>query len=267
MVGLYIFPSLLSSRTQLHLLTQLFHRDLSNPAHQTNLHMHYNIPYPPSSSEQPKSFFSPEAQCLVFDPKDPTVHNPLSTTQVLNKKLRWMTLGGQYDWTQKVYPSTQPPPFPADVAQLIEGLFPAMKAQAAIFNLYSPGDTLSLHRDVSEECNRPLVSISLGCEGIFVVGLDGDCNAKTDGGGGQGTTAVTIRLRSGDAVVMSGVARTAWHSIPQVIAGTCPTWMEDWPCTLSAVHGGDEYENEYEHWKGWMKGKRINLNVRQMWDS
>jgi len=256
MVGLYVFPSLLSQHTQLHLLTQLFHRDLSNPLHQTNLHMHYSIPYPSSPPDQPKSFFSSEAHSLVFEPKDPSVHKPLSTTQVLNKKLRWMTLGGQYDWTQKIYPTTKPPPFPADVAQLVEGLFPAMKAQAAIFNLYSPGDTLSLHRDVSEECNRPLVSISLGCDGIFVVGLDGD------GGEEAGTKAVTIRLRSGDAVVMSGAARTAWHSIPQVIAGTCPMWMEDWPCTSSS-----EYEeNEYEHWRGWMRGKRINLNVRQMQD-
>jgi len=204
---------------------------------------------------------------MIFEPKDPAVHKPLSISQVFNKKLRWMTLGGQYDWTQKVYPSTQPPPFPADVAELVQGLFPAMRAQAAIFNLYSPGDTLSLHRDVSEECDRPLVSISLGCDGIFVVGLDAveeSCDATPEGPESvAGTRAVTIRLRSGDAVIMSGAARTAWHSIPQVVAGTCPSWMEDWPCGSSS----NDEEDVYEHWRGWMKGKRINLNVRQMWDS
>jgi len=173
----------------------------------------------------------------------------------MNKKLRWMTLGGQYDWTAKAYPSTPPPVFPLDIASLIEGLFPAMKAQAAIFNLYSPGDTLSLHRDISEQCNQPLVSLSLGCDGIFVVGLGGAEDDKSD----AEAKAVTVRLRSGDAVVMSGQARTAWHSVPQVVAGTCPKWMEDWPCTSD--------ESEYTDWKGWMKSKRINLNVRQMWDS
>jgi len=164
-----------------------------------------------------------------------------------------MTLGGQYDWTAKAYPSTAPPSFPPDIAGLIEGLFPAMKAQAAIFNLYSPGDTLSLHRDVSEECNRPLVSLSLGCDGVFVVGL-----GSAEDGQERDARAVTVRLRSGDVVVMSGKARTAWHSVPQVVAGTCPQWMEDWPCMSG--------ESEYASWKGWMRNKRINLNVRQMWD-
>ena len=99
------------------------------------------------------------------------------------------------------------------------------------------------------------MSLSLGCDGIFVVGLGGAEDDKSD----AEAKAVTVRLRSGDAVVMSGQARTAWHSVPQVVAGTCPKWMEDWPCTSD--------ESEYTDWKGWMKSKRINLNVRQMWDS
>lgn len=127
-----------------------------------------------------------------------------------------------------------------------------MKAEAAIINVYSPGDTLSLHRDVSEECSQPLVSISLGCDGLFVIGLDSEddlCEPRV----------VTVRLRSGDAILMSGQSRFAWHAVPKVLGGTCPEWMEDWPClSLRAA--------EYAPWRGWMKGKRINLNVRQMFD-
>ena len=126
-----------------------------------------------------------------------------------------------------------------------------MKAEAAIVNLYSPGDTLSLHRDVSEECGAPLVSISLGCDGIFVVGLD-----PLDG---DEPRIATVRLRSGDAVLMSGESRYAWHGVPKVLKGTCPKWMEDWPAQKGGEDGGG-----FEEWKGWMKGKRINLNVRQM---
>ncbi|KAK6427634.1 hypothetical protein LTR95_015966 [Oleoguttula sp. CCFEE 5521] len=206
--------------------------------HLTNVHTHYDVPTTSARS----SYFSPAAQGLVFGPRDPAVHKPITTGQFLNKKLRWLTLGGQYDWTNKVYPAALPPPFPSDVKQLIETLFP-MKAEAAIVNLYSPGDTLSLHRDVSEECDQPLASISLGCEGIFLVGLD-------DG------RAVTLRLRSGDAVLMSGESRYAWHGVPKVLAGTCPEWMQGWPA------GGEEYED----WRSWMVCKRINLNVRQMFD-
>jgi alkylated DNA repair protein alkB homolog 1 len=171
----------------------------------------------------------------------------LNIPTFLNKKLRWMTLGGQYDWTKKAYPPDPPPAFPSDIKTLVDRIFP-MKAEAAIVNLYSPGDTLSLHRDVSEECDKPLVSISLGCDGIFIAGLQGEDDS------GQPRVAV-MRLTSGDAVLMSGESRYAWHGIPKVVGGTCPEWMRAWP-------GGEG--GEFQHWTGWMEGKRINLNVRQM---
>jgi len=225
------------------MLSKLFYRDLVDPQHQTNVHMHYQVPYPAAGSP----YFDSSASKLAFNPKDPAVHKPITTAQFLNRKFRWMTLGGQYDWTHKVYPEGPPPSFPADIKQLVESLFP-MKAEAAIVNLYSPGDTLSLHRDVSEDCDQPLTSISLGCDGIFVVGLD-----ELNSNGAPRVAA--LRLRSGDAVLMSGESRYAWHSVPKVLEGTCPEWMKDWPGA------------EYDDWKGWMKGKRINLNVRQMFDS
>lgn len=207
--------------------------------------MHYDVPYPPEMS----SFFDLSAKDLAFDPKDPTLHKPITTQQFLNKKLRWMTLGGQYDWTNKVYPEGPPPPFPPSTKNLVEHLFP-MKAEAAIVNLYSPGDTLSLHRDVAESCDQPLVSISLGCDGIFVIGLE----AVEEGAPHGEPRVVVLRLRSGDAVLMSGESRYAWHGVPKVVEGSCPDWMQDWP------------GEQYPEWKGWMKGKRVNLNVRQMFD-
>lgn len=136
---------------------------------------------------------------------------------------------------------------------MVEGIFP-MKAEAAIVNLYSPGHTLSLHRDVSEECDQPLVSISLGCDAIFIVGLEGqdpECQTQT----------VALRLRSGDAVLMSGKSRYAWHGVPKILEDTCPTWMESWPASTDI-----EDESPYQCWQGWMRRKRINLNVRQMFD-
>ncbi len=156
-------------------------------------------------------------------------------------------MGGQYDWTNKVYPLEQPPEFPADVADLLGSLFPDMVPQAAIVNLYSPGDTLSLHRDVSEEIDRGLVSISLGCDAIFVIGLHNEQSGET--------RSAVLRLRSGDAVYMKGESRFAWHGVPSIIPSTCPDYLSDWP--------GDQFPA----WKGWMQGKRINLNVRQMRDS
>ena len=237
--GLRILPGLLPPATQTQLLTSLLHRDLSNTStHSTNLHLHYHVP------PTPFSFFTlPTTTTLL--PKDPTIHKPLPLSRALTKKLRWMTLGGQYDWTKKEYPERAPgeePPFPADVAGLVSELFPDVTPQAAILNVYAPADTLAPHRDVSEASNAPLVSISVGCAGVFVIGLDG-----------EDTEVLAVRLGSGDAVVMAGESRWAWHSVPKILKGTCPEVIAGWP--------GGETE-----WGNWLEGRRINLNIRQMWD-
>ncbi len=233
-------PSLLPPKIQKILLSDLLHRDLSNSNHKTNLHLHYDVLYP----DQHASFFSSDPSVVAFQPKDPAVHPPLTVKAALDKKLRWTTLGGQYDWTNKMYPSEEPPKFPPDIADLLRDLFPAMEPEAAIVNLYSPGDTLSLHRDVSEQVDRGLVSISLGCDAIFIIGLQDRTTAET--------SHEVLRLRSGDAVYMSGESRFAWHGVPKIIPGTCPEYFADWP------------GNYFPEWKNWMSNKRVNLNVRQM---
>ena len=182
----------------------------------------------------------------MFQPKDSSTHKPISVRNALEKKLRWITLGGQYDWTAKKYPDAEPPKFPGDIQELLRSLFPNIKSQAAIVNLYSPGDVLSMHRDVSEHCDRGLISISIGCDALFVVG-------HSHG------TAVTMRLRSGDAICMTGPARWAWHGVPKVMSQTCPKDLESWPVL-------DEESEALDCWRGWMSRKRININVRQMTD-
>lgn len=240
----------------------MLHRDLSHPSHLTNIHTHYNLSYPPSQS----SFFSipPSSPTPLATPLDPTVHKPLTISQLLNKKLRWTTLGGQYDWTAKRYPPTTPPPFPSDTKGLLESLFPATKAEAAIVNLYSPGDTLSLHRDVAETSATGLVSVSLGCDAIFVLGTLGVQGYEDDGKAHD--RVLTLRLRSGSAVYMSGDSRFAWHGVPQIVAGTCPDYLKAWPDNAARGEETEEDGGEYRAWRGWMANKRVNLNVRQMWD-
>lgn len=239
--GLIVFPGLLSPALQVGLLDRLLHRDLSNPQHLTNVHLFHHMQYPDhavSSTLNQGSFFGMERATQLL-PKDATVHKPMSIEQCLRRKLRWITLGGQYDWTHKVYPDEVPPEFPKDIAQLLKAFFPEVDAQAAIVNLYTPGDILAVHRDVSEECDRGLISVSIGCDALFLVGNE------------DGTSHATIRLRSGDAVLMSGASRYAWHGVPKILPGTCPEYLREWP-------------HAYPDWKGWMTSKRINLNVRQM---
>lgn len=240
-------PSLLSQAVQKHVLSLLLHRDLVSQKHQTNLHLHHALDYP----EDGASFFSLPKSQVIATPKDPQVHKSLSVEQILQRKLRWLTLGGQYDWTNKVYPDQIPPDFPLDLAKLIQDLLPEMIPQAAIVNFYSPGDTLSMHRDVAEEIDRSLVSISIGCDSIFVIGLEQEDESSPAASTNQILRHTTIRLRSGDAVFMTGRSRFAWHGVSKVIPETCPEYLLDWP-------------GEFPAWRGYMRDKRINLNVRQM---
>jgi alkylated DNA repair protein alkB homolog 1 len=244
MVGLQVFPSMMSPQIQIWILDKLLHRDLVNPKHKTNLHLHHRVEYPRTPSGE-TSFFAADSEALL-QPREPSIHQPISHHQFLASKLRWMTLGGQYDWTNKVYPDEEPPPFPQDVATFLKDFFPTIEPQAAIVNFYSPGDTLSVHRDVSEQCQKGLISISIGCDALFVVGND------------DSSFTATIRLRSGDAVLMLGTSRYAWHGVPRIIPDTCPEKLRNWPAT--------EPSGPFEQWKGWLCNKRINLNVRQMTD-
>jgi DNA alkylation damage repair protein AlkB len=237
-------------------MDRLVHRDLSDPRHLTNLHPHYDLPYPPQREDGSRgSFFSyPPDSTIEFTPKDPDIHNILSIRQVLTKRLHWETLGGQYDWTSRIYPEERPPDFPTDIARFLETIFPETKPQAAIVNFYTPGDTMMMHRDVSEEVNKGLVSISLGCDALFMIAPNDVGKLAEDDKEAAGKQYLLLRLRSGDAIYMTGESRYAWHGVPKVIKGSCPEYLADWPAR----------DGKYEEWRGWMRNKRINLNVRQM---
>ncbi|CAK7210086.1 hypothetical protein SCUCBS95973_000673 [Sporothrix curviconia] len=273
--GLLIIPRLVPLRAQKRLLDRMVHRDLANPKHQTNMHLHYDLPYPADGA----SFFAypPPANAHsvdvlqgpgTFQPKDPSVHRALSIQQVLDKRLHWVTLGGQYDWTRRVYPGgveededdekNKIPRFPTDLTRLLAGLFPETDAQAAIVNFYTPGDTMMIHRDVSEETDKGLISLSIGCDALFMAAPTGEFKDGADSKDGK-EPYVLIRLRSGDALYMSGHARFAWHGVPKVIKGTCPDALAAWPA-------GEHADERYEAWRGWMRNKRVNFNVRQMRD-
>ena len=62
---------------------------------------------------------------------------------------------------------------------------------------------------------------------------------------------------------MGGESRWAWHSVPKVLQTEArrdaDTTIEEWP-------GVGDIPGVNETWVGWMKNRRVNLNVRQMWD-
>jgi alkylated DNA repair protein (DNA oxidative demethylase) len=82
--------------------------------------------------------------------------------------------------------------------------------EACLVNLYGPRARMGLHQDRDEEdFTAPVVSLSLGDTCLFRIG-----------GARRNDPTLTLRLASGDAVVLGGDARLAFHGVDRIIPGT-----------------------------------------------
>lgn len=262
--GLQIMPGILPPETQILFTSCLMHRDLADPTHKINLQADYNIPYPPKPSAETRHFNSTfflrdrAAREDYLVPKLPGALKTLNTEQFLYSKLRWLTLGEQYDWPTRSYAkhATQ---FPKDLSKLVTGLFPHIRPESGVVLMYSAKDFMPVHRDVSEQCQRALASFSVGCDGIFIMARG------EDGGEGENTpNTVAIRVHSGDCIHLTGDARWAWHAMARTIPNTCPSNLANWPVGTPGASPTDE--KIFKKWKGYMSTKRINVSCRQVWD-
>ncbi|EKF33680.1 alkylated DNA repair protein, putative [Trypanosoma cruzi marinkellei] len=173
--------------------------------------------------------------------------------------MRWATLGFSYDWTSKTYTREHYSAFPLALKRRIEEILhlcstttdlkdvspSTYEPQTAIVNYFSVGSMMMAHQDVSEESmQHPLISISLGCSCVFLMGTSSRDDAPS-----------AFWLRSGDVAIFSGPSRVAFHSIPRI--------MDDSPphlCTIS-----DENNENEVYWRTRMRHMRININVRQVY--
>lgn len=232
--GLRILPGYLSSYSQTQLTRESLSDFLRSPENLTNLDAHYDLDRPLNLF---RSTSSSESSC----------ENERSAFLVRDK-LRWVTLGGQYNWTTKRYPSFKIgspgcPAFPDSLTKTICSEF-GIEAQAAIVNYYKEGDILSPHQDVAELCQQDLLSISLGCDCIFYI-----CRERYN------SAPLAILLRSGDVIVMGGESRTAFHGVGRIFSASSPKYL----CDVKEFRDS-EFHN-------WMLDHRININVRQMRDN
>jgi alkylated DNA repair protein (DNA oxidative demethylase) len=82
--------------------------------------------------------------------------------------------------------------------------------EACLVNLYGPEAKMGLHQDRDEQdFNAPVVSLSLGDTCLFRIG-----------GTKRSDPTRSLRLASGDAVVLGGEARLAFHGVDRIIPGT-----------------------------------------------
>lgn len=169
----------------------------------------------------------------------------------LVRKLRWVTLGYQYDWTSKEYiwnaASIPFPPFLQTACKAFCSLlgWHDYAPEAGIINYYQLKDSLTGHVDRSERNETaPLVSYSFGCDAIFLLG-----------GPTRDDPVLPFRLRSGDFLIMSGPCRRNYHGVPRIIEGSDP------PALIQC----NENDLEDQLLSTLIRGARVNLNVRQVW--
>ena len=82
--------------------------------------------------------------------------------------------------------------------------------QACLINYYAPGARMGLHQDKDEaDFAAPVISLSLGETAVFRVG-----------GRSRRDPTTSVQLESGDAMVLGGPARLAFHGIDRILRGT-----------------------------------------------
>ena len=100
------------------------------------------------------------------------------------------------------------PPIARDVWERVSGT--DRSPESCLINFYAPDAKMGMHQDRDEsDLGQPVVSISLGDEGLFRIGN------PTRGGKTE-----SIWLRSGDVVVLGGEGRMNYHGIDRIKPGT-----------------------------------------------
>lgn len=155
-----------------------------------------------------------------FTPEMPRTGRPFSVKMTNLGPLGWVSdKTGGYRY-QKAHPLTGRPwsPIPAavlDVWRRMSG-YPH-DPEACLVNYYGPSARMGLHQDRDEEeLQAPVVSISLGETCRFRVGT-------TDRDG----PTRSLRLASGDVVVLGGDSRLVFHGVDRIYPGTS-TLLADW---------------------------------------
>ncbi len=127
-----------------------------------------------------------------------------------------MTAAGQFGWVSDArgyrYEAQHPrgvawPEIPQSLLDVWKAAAPhARLPECALINFYGEGARMGLHQDNDEaDFSQPVVSISLGDEGLFRVG-----------GRERGGKTASHWLRSGDVVVLGGDARLAYHGVDRI---------------------------------------------------
>ena len=152
------------------------------------------------------------AEAPLYSPAMPRSGSPYSVRMSNCGSHGWLSDQSGYRYSP-VHPVTGAPwpgiPRPAlELWHATTGL--AYAPQACLINYYGPTAKLGLHRDQDEEAEEaPILSISLGDTALFRLG-----------GPERRSPSRSVRLSSGDLLVLSGPSRHWFHGVDRILPGT-----------------------------------------------
>ena len=152
------------------------------------------------------------AAAPLFVPRMPRSGKPMSVMMTNCGSLGWVTDERGYRY-QATHPETGAawPAIPAIILKAWHDLAGYSSApQACLVNYYALTARMGLHQDKDEQdFAAPVVSLSLGDTGLFRVG-----------GLKRSDPTVSLRLASGDAVVLGGAGRLVFHGVDRILPAT-----------------------------------------------
>jgi alkylated DNA repair protein (DNA oxidative demethylase) len=153
------------------------------------------------------------AAAPLFTPRMPRSGKPMSVMMTNCGPLGWVTDAAHGYRYQAQHPETGAPwpPIPDAILKAWRELADyAAPPEACLVNYYAPAARMGLHQDKDErDFSAPVVSLSLGDSGLFRVG-----------GLKRSDPTRSLRLSSGDAVVLGGEGRLAFHGVDRILPGT-----------------------------------------------
>ncbi len=153
------------------------------------------------------------AAAPLYTPRMPRSGQPLSVRMTNCGALGWVTDEARGYRYQAAHPETGKPwpPIPDMLLKAWRDLGGyALPPEACLINFYAADARMGLHQDKDEQdFSAPVVSLSLGDTALFRVG-----------GLKRSDSTTSVRLASGDAVVLGSAGRLAFHGVDRILPGT-----------------------------------------------
>ncbi len=154
------------------------------------------------------------AAAPLYRPHMPGSGTPMRVTMSNFGPLGWVTdreRGYRYQAEHPLTGTPWPPIPPALLALWDDVAGWPVPPEACLVNLYGADSRMGLHVDADEAAREaPVVSVSLGDDALFRIA----CTPGRAGG------TASLRLRSGDVVVLGGTARRCRHGVDRIYPGT-----------------------------------------------